>query len=708
MSCAAELQSNTGSAQAGAIDRCRRKGPILLCGRLPEADSRDISCPTLTCIRGQRVSNRSSMMVALTFPDGARRDYPASTTGLDVAKGISPSLAKRTVAMALDGAVADLADPITKDAKIEFLSRDDPRALELIRHDAAHVLAEAVQTLWPGTQVTIGPVIENGFYYDFFRNEPFTPEDFPAIEKKMREIIARDQPFTKEVWSRDQAKKVFRDKGELFKVELVDAIPADQEIKIYKQGNWFDLCRGPHMTSTAKIGDAFKLMKVAGAYWRGDARNPMLTRIYGTAFTRKEELDAYLKQLEEAEKRDHRRLGREMDLFHFQEEAPGSVFWHAKGWTLFQALEHYIRRRQTAAGYIEVNSPQLMDKELWVTTGHMQTYGDLIFLTEKREEDERVYAIKPMNCPGHVQIFKNGLKSYRDLPLKIAEFGKVHRFEPSGALHGLMRVRAFTQDDAHVFITEEQIAAEVLAMNDLILSIYEDFGFPDVAIKFSDRPDKRIGDDAVWDKAEAALMAALKASGRPWTLNKGEGAFYGPKLEYVLRDAIGRDWQCGTVQVDLNLPGRLGAFYIDDHSNKVTPVMLHRAMFGSLERFTGILIEHFAGHFPLWLAPTQAVVATITSEADDYAREVVALARRLGLRVEPDLRNEKINYKVREHSLAKVPVLLVVGKKEAAERTVSIRRLGREGQNVMGVDLALQTLAGEAVAPDVRRDKAAA
>jgi len=647
-------------------------------------------------------------MVALTFPDGARRDYPASTTGLDVAKGISPSLAKRTVAMALDGAVADLADPITKDAKIEFLSRDDPRALELIRHDAAHVLAEAVQTLWPGTQVTIGPVIENGFYYDFFRNEPFTPEDFPAIEKKMREIIARDQPFTKEVWSRDQAKKVFRDKGELFKVELVDAIPADQEIKIYKQGNWFDLCRGPHMTSTAKIGDAFKLMKVAGAYWRGDARNPMLTRIYGTAFTRKEELDAYLKQLEEAEKRDHRRLGREMDLFHFQEEAPGSVFWHAKGWTLFQALEHYIRRRQTAAGYIEVNSPQLMDKELWVTTGHMQTYGDMIFLTEKREEDERVYAIKPMNCPGHVQIFKNGLKSYRDLPLKIAEFGKVHRFEPSGALHGLMRVRAFTQDDAHVFITEEQIAAEVLAMNDLILSIYEDFGFPDVAIKFSDRPDKRIGDDAVWDKAEAALMAALKASGRPWTLNKGEGAFYGPKLEYVLRDAIGRDWQCGTVQVDLNLPGRLGAFYIDDHSNKVTPVMLHRAMFGSLERFTGILIEHFAGHFPLWLAPTQAVVATITSEADDYAREVVALARRLGLRVEPDLRNEKINYKVREHSLAKVPVLLVVGKKEAAERTVSIRRLGREGQNVMGVDLALQTLAGEAVAPDVRRDKAAA
>jgi len=647
-------------------------------------------------------------MVALTFPDGARREYPDNISGLDVAKGISPSLAKRTVAMALDGVVADLSDPIPKDAKIEFIGREDPRALELIRHDAAHVLAEAVQTLWPGTQVTIGPVIENGFYYDFFRNQPFTPEDFPAIEKKMREIIARDRPFTKEVWSRDETKKVFRDKGELFKVELVDAIPEDQQIKIYRQGDWFDLCRGPHMTSTAKVGNAFKLMKVAGAYWRGDSKNPMLTRIYGTAFAKPEELDAYLKQLEEAEKRDHRRLGREMNLFHFQEEAPGSVFWHPKGWTLFQSLERYIRRRQGAADYVEVNSPQLMDKELWVTTGHMQTYGDMMFLTQKREEDERVYAIKPMNCPGHVQIFKNGLKSYRDLPLKIAEFGKVHRFEPSGALHGLMRVRAFTQDDAHVFITEEQIADEVLAMNDLILSIYQDFGFDDVAIKFSDRPDKRIGDDAVWDKAEAALMAALKASGRPWTLNKGEGAFYGPKLEYVLRDAIGRDWQCGTVQVDLNLPGRLGAFYIDDHSNKITPVMLHRAIFGSLERFTGILIEHYAGHFPLWLAPTQAVVATIISEADDYAREVVAAARRLGLRVEADLRNEKINYKVREHSLAKVPVLLVVGKKEATERTVSIRRLGREGQNVMGVDLALQSLADEAVAPDVRREKKAA
>jgi len=646
--------------------------------------------------------------VALTFPDGARREYPSGTSGLDVAKGISPSLAKRTVAMALDGAVADLSDPIERDAKIEFISREDPRALELIRHDAAHVLAEAVQALWPGTQVTIGPVIENGFYYDFFRNQPFTPEDLPVIEKKMREIIARDKPFTKEVWSRDQTRKTFRDMGEAFKVELVDAIPADQQIKIYKQGDWFDLCRGPHMTSTGKVGNAFKLMKVAGAYWRGDSNNPMLTRIYGTAFAKQEELDAYLKQIEEAEKRDHRRVGREMDLFHFQEEAPGSVFWHAKGWTLFQALENYIRRQQSAAGYVEVNSPQLMDKTLWEITGHIPTYSDMIFLTQKREEDERVYAIKPMNCPGHVQIFKNGLRSYRELPVKIAEFGKVHRFEPSGALHGLMRVRAFTQDDAHVFITESQIAEETLKMNDLILSIYEDFGFADVRIKFSDRPDKRIGDDAVWDRAETALMAALKASGRPWTLNKGEGAFYGPKLEYVLRDAIGRDWQCGTVQVDLNLPGRLGAFYIDEHSNKVTPVMLHRAMFGSLERFTGILIEHYAGHLPLWLSPVQAVVATITSDADDFAREAMANARKLGLRVESDLRNEKINYKVREHSLAKVPALLVVGKKEAAERTVSIRRLGKEGQQVMPLDAALKALADEAVPPDVRRAKAAA
>ncbi len=588
-------------------------------------------------------------------------------------------------------------------AKIEFLTRDDPRALELIRHDAAHVLAEAVQTLWPGTQVTIGPVIENGFYYDFFRNQPFTLEDLPVIEKKMKEIVARDKPFTKEVWSRDKAKKTFRDLGEAFKVELIDAIPEDQQIKIYKQGDWFDLCRGPHMTSVGKVGNAFKLMKVAGAYWRGDSKNPMLTRIYGTAFAKQDELDAYLKQIEEAEKRDHRKLGREMDLFHFQEEAPGSVFWHPKGWSLFQQLEGYIRRRQFEFGFAEVNAPQLMDSSLWVASGHMATFRESMFLTQPREDDERTFVIKPMNCPGHIQIFKNGLKSYRDLPFKLAEFGKVHRFEPSGALHGLLRVRAFTQDDAHIFITENQIEQESLKVNDQILSIYEDFGFSDVTIKFSDRPEKRIGEDSMWDKAEAALMGALKASGRPWTLNKGEGAFYGPKLEYVLRDAIGRDWQCGTVQVDLNMPGRLGAFYIDEHSNKVTPVMIHRAMFGSLERFTGILIEHYAGHLPLWLSPLQAVVATITSDADDYAREAIAAARKLGLRVEGDLRNEKINYKVREHSLAKVPAMLVVGKKEAAERLVSVRRLGQEKQEVMPLDAALKALADEAVPPDVKR-----
>ncbi len=647
-------------------------------------------------------------MVTLTFPDGARREYPDNSTGLDVAKAISPSLAKRTVAMALDGVLADLTDKIEKDTKIEFIARDDPRALELIRHDCAHVMAEAVQTLWPGTQVTIGPVIENGFYYDFFRNEPFRPEDFPAIEKKMREIVARDKPFSKEVWSREQAKKVFRDRGESFKIDLVDAIPAGEPLKIYKQGDWFDLCRGPHMTSVGKIGNAFKLMKVAGAYWRGDSKNPMLTRIYGTAWAAQEALDQYLHQLEEAEKRDHRRLGREMDLFHFQEEAPGAVFWHPKGWTLFQALENYIRRRQAAAGYAEVSAPQLMDSSLWIASGHMEKFREMMFITEEREDEARRYVIKPMNCPGHIQIFKNGLKSYRDLPYKLAELGKVHRFEPSGALHGLMRVRAFTQDDAHVFVTDAQVTAECVAINELILSIYQDFGFGDVRIKYSDRPEKRVGDDAVWDRAEASLMKALEACGRPWTLNQGEGAFYGPKLEYVLRDAIGRDWQCGTVQVDLNMPGRLGAFYIAPSGDKVTPVMLHRALFGSLERFIGILVEHYAGHLPLWLSPVQATVCTITSDADGYAEEVIQAAKRAGLRVEGDLRNEKITYKVREHSLAKIPALLVVGKKEAAERSVSIRRLGSPEQSSMPLDAALAALAAESVPPDLKRAREAA
>ena len=651
--------------------------------------------------------------VILTFPDGAQREFPRNTTGLDIAKGISPSLAKRTVAMALDGVVSDLADPIERDAKIEFINRDDPRALELIRHDAAHVLAEAVQSLWPGTQVTIGPVIENGFYYDFFRNEPFSLEDFPAIEKKMREIIAQDKPFTKDVWDREKTKQVFRDKGEAFKVELVDAIPCSEPIKIYYQGDWFDLCRGPHMTSTGKIGNAFRLMKVAGAYWRGDSNNPMLTRIYGTAFASQQDLDAYLKQIEEAEKRDHRRLGREMDLFHFQEEGPGVVFWHAKGWTLFQEIIAYMRRR-LAADYDEVNAPQMLDKSLWETSGHWEWYRENMFAAQSagdEAEDKRWFAIKPMNCPGHVLIFKHGLKSYRELPIRLAEFGIVHRYEPSGAMHGLMRVRGFTQDDAHIFCTEQQLAEECLKINDLILSTYEDFGFEgELTVKLSTRPEKRVGSDAAWDHAEKVMTAVLeqikaRSGNRIRTsINPGEGAFYGPKFEYVLRDAIGREWQCGTTQVDFNLPERFGAFYIDEHSNKVAPVMIHRAICGSLERFAGILIEHFAGHFPLWLAPVQAVIATITSDADDYAREVVAAARRAGLRVEIDLRNEKINYKVREHSLAKVPALLVVGKKEAESRSVSIRRLGSDGQKVLPTNEAIAALVTEATPPDIKRE----
>src|SRR3954451_815382 len=655
-------------------------------------------------------------MVALTFPDGARRDYPNGISGLDIAKGISPSLAKRTVAMALDGQLADLSDPIEREAKIEFISRDDPRALELIRHDCAHVLAEAVQSLWPGTQVTIGPVIENGFYYDFFRNEPFTPEDFAAIEKRMREIIARDKPFTKQVWDREKTKRVFRDKGEAFKVELVDAIPADQQIKIYKQGDWFDLCRGPHMTSTGKVGNAFKLMKVAGAYWRGDSNREMLSRIYGTAFAKQEELDAYVKQIEEAEKRDHRKLGRELDLFHFQEEGPGVVFWHAKGWTIFQAVVAYMRRR-LMGDYDEVNAPQMLDKSLWETSGHWEWFRENMFAAQSagdEAEDKRWFAIKPMNCPGHVQIFKHGLKSYRDLPLRLAEFGVVHRYEPSGAMHGLMRVRGFTQDDAHVFCTEAQLADECLKINDLILSTYADFGFEgDLTVKLSTRPEKRVGTDEAWDHAEGIMQDVLKqiagSNNRIKTaINPGEGAFYGPKFEYVLRDAIGRDWQCGTTQVDFNLPERFDAFYIAADGSKKAPVMIHRAICGSMERFLGILLENYAGHLPLWLAPVQAIVTIITSDSDEYAAEITVMAQRLGLRAESDLRNEKINYKVREHSLAKVPVMLVVGKKEAAERLVSVRRLGKEGQQVMPLDAALKAMTDEAVPPNLRRLKQAA
>jgi len=651
-------------------------------------------------------------MINVTFPDGASRVFEPGTTGLDIAKSISPSLAKRSVAALRDGRLVDLADPIEAGAAVEFISRDDPRALPLIRHDAAHVLAEAVQSLWPGTQVTIGPVIENGFYYDFFRNAPFTPEDFPAIEKRMREIIARDKPFTKTVVSREKAKSFFETKGEAFKVELIDAIPPHEEVKLYSQGEWTDLCRGPHMTSTGKVGDAFKLMKVAGAYWRGDSTKPMLSRIYGTAFATRQELDAYLKQLEEAERRDHRRLAREMDLFHVQEEGPGSIFWHPKGWTIFQALVAYMRRR-LSGDYDEVNAPQVLDKHLWEISGHWEWYRESMFMCrpageDAEAEDERVYALKPMNCPGHVQIFKHGLRSYRELPLRLAEFGAVNRYEPSGALHGLMRVRAFTQDDAHIFCTEAQLAEECHKINELILSVYGHFGFDKIMVKLSTRPEKRVGTDTMWDHAEAVMSRVLdeiKAKHGnvvATSLNPGEGAFYGPKFEYVLRDAIGRDWQCGTTQVDFNLPERFGAFYIAANSAKTPPVMIHRAICGSMERFIGILLEHYAGHLPLWLAPVQLVVCTITSDADDFALSFAARAKRRGLRVESDLRNEKINYKVREHSLAKAPILIAVGRKEAAENTVSVRRLGSNAQVAMDAAEAIASFVKEAIPPDLR------
>ncbi|HDZ71509.1 MAG TPA: threonine--tRNA ligase [Aurantimonas coralicida] len=644
--------------------------------------------------------------VSLIFPDGSAREFDAATRGIDVAVGISKSLAKKAVAYALDGEVRDLADPLGRGGALEIVTRDDPRALELIRHDAAHVMAEAVQELWPDTQVTIGPVIENGFYYDFARDTPFTTDDLTTIEKKMAEIIRRNARFTKEVWPRDKARQVFADKGEAYKVELLDAIPEDQDVKIYSQGDWFDLCRGPHMASTGQVGDAFKLMKVAGAYWRGDSNNPMLTRIYGTAWASQEQLKAYLHMLEEAEKRDHRRLGREMDLFHFQEEGPGVVFWHAHGWRMFQNLVSYMRRRLEGT-YDEVNAPQILDKALWETSGHWGWYKENMFVTET--EDERVFAIKPMNCPGHVQIFKHGLKSYRDLPIRYAEFGNVHRYEPSGALHGLMRVRGFTQDDAHVFCTEDQLEAECLRINDLILSTYADFGFDEITVKLSTRPEKRVGSDANWDHAEKIMAEVLEriaaqSGGKIKTaINPGEGAFYGPKFEYVLRDAIGRDWQCGTTQVDFTLPERFGAFYIDKDSNKKTPVMIHRAICGSMERFLGILLENYAGHLPLWFAPLQVVVATITSEADDYAEEVATELKRAGLKVETDLRNEKINYKVREHSVAKVPVILVCGKREAEERTVNLRRIGSRDQTSMSLAEAVASLRDEAVPPDLRR-----
>ena len=650
-------------------------------------------------------------MITLTFPDGAKREIEQGLSAAQVAAGISKSLEKKAVAAVVNGVLVDLNDPITADATLQIVTRDDERALELIRHDCAHVLAEAVQELYPGTQVTIGPVIENGFFYDFFRNEPFTPEDFAPIEKKMREIIQRDKPFTKSVKTREEAKEFFRAKGEMFKVELVDAIPGNEDIKFYDQGGWIDLCRGPHMTSTGKIGNAFKLMKVAGAYWRGDSKNPMLTRIYGTAWASDKELQAYVTALEEAEKRDHRKLGREMDLFHFQEEGPGVVFWHAKGWTIFQQLIAYMRRRLSKLDYQEVNAPQVLDKSLWETSGHWGWYRETMFaVTSAGEEtgDEQVFALKPMNCPGHVQLFKHGLRSYRELPMRLAEFGNVHRYEPSGALHGLMRVRGFTQDDAHIFCTPEQMAYECLKINDLILSTYKDFGFEEIVVKLSTRPDKRVGTDADWDRAEDIMQKVLlqiaEASGGKikTAINPGEGAFYGPKFEYVLRDAIGRDWQCGTTQVDFNLPERFGAFYIGADGEKHVPVMIHRAICGSMERFLGILIEHHAGHFPLWLAPVQVMVTTITSEGDEYAMKVRDDLRKAGLRADADLRNEKINYKVREHSLAKVPVILVVGKREMDEQAVNMRRLGSQDHKSMSLVDAIAALVAEATAPDLK------
>jgi len=651
--------------------------------------------------------NANTPEIVLTLPDGSKRPCKQGITGRELAAAISKSLAKKAVAIVADGRLADLADPISADASVKIVTRADPEALDLIRHDCAHVMAEAVQGLWPGTQVTIGPVIENGFFYDFDKAEPFHPEDLARIEARMQEIVARNAPFTKELWSRKQAKDYFKKVGELYKVELVDAIPEGEDIKIYKQGEWLDLCRGPHMTSTGQIGRAFKLTRFAGSYWRGNAQGPKLQRIYGTAWATEPELAAHLKQLEEAEKRDHRKLGREMDLFHFQEEGPGVVFWHPRGWELFQNLINYMRRRQNAVGYREVNGPQLLDKSLWETSGHWEWYREHMFSTIT--EDKREFAIKPMNCPGHIQIFKHGLRSYRELPYRIAEFGIVHRYEPSGALHGLLRVRGFTQDDAHVFCTEEQLADECLKINDLILSIYRDFGFDEVVVKLSTRPQKRVGSEAAWDQAEAAMSRVLEqiaeqSRGKIKTsINPGEGAFYGPKFEYVLRDAIGRDWQCGTTQVDFNLPERLGAFYIGADSEKKTPVMIHRAIFGSMERFTGILLENTAGHLPLWLAPVQVKVCTIVSDADDYAEDVLAALKKLGMRAETDLRNEKINYKVREHSLSKVPVLLVVGKREAEEKSVSLRRLGSQQSQVMPLEKAVAMLSEEAVPPDLKR-----
>jgi threonyl-tRNA synthetase len=628
-------------------------------------------------------------MPTITLPDGNNLEFPNKTTGLEVAEKISTSLAKQAMIVAVDGQLKDLDYVIDKDCSVKIFTSKNEEGLETIRHDTAHILAMAVQELFPGTQVTIGPVIENGFYYDFARKEPFTEDDLKKIEDKMKEIVDRDVVTKREVWSREKAIEHFKKKGEIYKAELIESIPQGEEVSIYFHGDWHDLCRGPHLSSTGKIGKYFKLMKVSGAYWRGDSNNEMLQRIYGTSWATQKDLDAYLKRLEEAEKRDHRKLGKEMDLFHFREESPGSVFWHEKGWALFQKLINYMRARQDAAGYKEVNTPEVLDRLLWEKSGHWEKYGENMYTSET--PDEKVFAIKPMNCPGHIQVFNQGLKSYRDLPLRITEFGKVHRYEPSGALHGLLRVRAFTQDDAHIFCSEDQITSECLNVTNLILDIYKDLGFENVILKYADRPEVRVGADEVWDKAEASLLEAVKASKLEYSVNKGEGAFYGPKIEFVLRDAIGRDWQCGTLQVDLNLPGRLDASYVDKDGTKKVPVMLHRALFGSLERFIGILIEHYAGKFPFWISPLQTVVIPISEEFDDYATQVSKKIKQTGMSSFVDLKKHNLNYKIRDHSLAKIPLLLICGKKEVDSNSVTIRRLDSNKHENMDLDVFLKT-----------------
>src|SRR6266481_238756 len=630
-------------------------------------------------------------------PGRAYVPNPVAVTRADLAAAIGPGLAKAAIAIRVDGRPRDLTSVIDRDASVAVITRDTPEGLELLRHDAAHVMAEAVKELYPDTQVTFGPATDTGFYYDFARAEPFTPEDLDRIEARMREIVRRDETITREVWERGAAVAFFRNIGESYKAEYISEIPADEEISLYRQGGFVDLCAGPHLPSTGYLGQAFKLMSVAGAYWRGDARNAQLQRIHGTAWANQKDLDQYLFRLEEAERRDHRRLGRELDLFHMQEEAVGSVFWHPKGWTLYRVIEDYMRGRLDAAGYLEVKAPQLLDRSLWEASGHWENFGENMFIAQSR--DEKTLALKPMSCPGHVLIFRNSLRSYRELPLRLAEFGSCHRNEPSGALHGLMRVRAFTQDDAHIFCTEDQITAEVAACCQLLLSIYRDFGFDDVAIKFADRPPLRTGSDAIWDRAEKDLRDAVEAAGLAYTLNPGEGAFYGPKLEFVLRDALGRDWQCATLQLDFVLPERLDASYVGEDGQRHAPVMLHRAILGSMERFIGILIEHYAGRFPLWLAPVQVVVATITEHAADYAAEVAASCASAGLRVQLDTANEKINYKVREHSLAKVPIMLVVGKREAEQRNLALRRLGGKEQEILALDDAIARLTAESAPP---------